>query len=264
MKKGRYSDFLLWVVSGMFIWGIMGCASPQLWYKPGHNQVNFTLDEQECLLIAQEAARQKTITGEKAEQTEFYTIYNNCLFSRGWSHNPPGREQKNVEPAMPAIVDGNQLSVFDKHFVLPAGFNLVNNKISRFEDVNAQTLFLQGAGLVFLNIYIQETGSRKFDVVDYPIQAPFFVFERGNSKPSGLDENWVVFSGEFDGEWLAGVGAYLVVAPTKRIGFVMTKPMSKPESTPPKGLKLAKNQKLELDAFSDQWWDVFKQAFGVY
>ena len=66
-----------------------------------------------------------------------------------------------------------------------------------------------------------------------------------------LGLRWTVFAGKFKGEWVAGIGAYLIVDKNRRITFVLTRNISAPENTPPGGLRLTKKQ--EVTAFSDTY-----------
>jgi hypothetical protein len=232
-----------------------------MWYKSGNSQVDFDLDHQECQRIAEEVGRQATITGEKIDLDIFNTSYNNCLFSRGWTHNPPGTEQTKAQAKELATLKGNEINVFDRQMSLPQGFALVTNQISGFEDVRVQTLFFQGAGPVFLNMIVQEAFSRQFDPVDYPINEPFFVYEKGKAGNKKLPVNWTVFAGEFKGDWVAGIGAYYRMDKNKRISIVMTRDIPSQNESPPVGLRLTKTQKLAVDAFSDQWLERIKGAF---
>ena len=94
MNRNRGKIILeIFFLCGVLFW-TFGCASSRMWYKSGCNQVDFDLDNQECRRIAEEISRQATITGKKINLDVFSTSYNNCLFSRGWTHTPPGAEQK--------------------------------------------------------------------------------------------------------------------------------------------------------------------------
>ncbi|WP_300464831.1 hypothetical protein [Desulfobacula sp.] len=242
---------------------VSGCASPQLWYKPGHSPVDFDLDHQECLRMAEEIGRQATLTGDRINLEEYNTSYNNCLFSRGWTHTPPGKEQKKGPAVALAQVKGDRIHVFDRQMTLPPGFDLVSNQIAGFEDVRMQTLFFQGEGQVFLNILIQEALSRKFDVIEYPANDPFFIFEKGTAEQDKRPVNWTVFSGDYKGDWVAGIGAYYFVDDHHRISLVMTSAIASPGEAPPRGLRLTKTQKLAVDAFSEQWLENIKRALDA-
>jgi hypothetical protein len=264
MNKSRCR--LIWQVvflCGMILW-VSGCSSSnKLWYKAGNNQADFDLDTNECIRIAKEVGRQATITGERINPDVYNTTYSNCIFSRGWTHTPPGTEQKSVRPVEMATVKGNEIHVFARLLKLPVDFQLIRNQTSRFGDVNVQTLFFQGDGPVYLNMDIVETLSRQFDFIEYPAHDPFFVFEKGKGKKKNMPVNWTVFSGDFKGTWVAGIGAYYLVDKNKRINLVMTKDIPSQNKPPPDGLKLTRIQKQAVESFSDQWLEKVETGFGV-
>lgn len=261
MNKSRCC--LIWQViflCGMILW-VSGCASSnKLWYKAGNNQADFDLDSNECMRIAKEVGRQATITGERINPDVYNASYNNCIFLRGWTHTPPGTEQKKVQAVAMAKLKGNEIHVFGRVLKLPTDFVLVRNQTSGREDVKVQTLFFKGDGPVYLNMNIIEASSRQFDPIEYPVHDPFFVFEKGKGK--NLSVNWTVFSGNFKGGWVAGIGAYYPVDKRKRIDFVMTKDIPSQKEPPPKGLKLSKIQKQAVESFSDQWLEKIETGFG--
>ncbi len=261
MKKNKCKKMGIFSFYCVLILFLSGCASPKLWYKPGRSQVDFDVDNQECLRVAEDMGRQATITGKKIEPDVFTNTYNNCLFARGWTHTPPGAEQKYVKVVKLARINGNTVTVFNQHLLLPSGFKLINNQITGFEDVRMQTLFLQGAGPVFLNINIQQTLSRQFDSIDYPVNEPFFVFEKGRDKSCKPPVNWTVFAGDYRGEWVAGIGAYYLIDKNKRISIVLTRAIPSQKSSPPPGLQLTRSQELAVEAFSDEWLGVVKAGF---
>lgn len=162
-----------------------------------------------------------------------------------------------------AEVKGNEIYLFDRVLTLPEGFVLSSNLISGFEDVRMQTLFFKGKGPVFLNMIIQETFSRQFDLVEYPVNEPFFVFEKGKAGNKKLPVNWTVFSGDFKGEWVAGIGAYYLVDKNKRINIVMTRGIPSQNELSPERLNLTKIQKKAVESFSDQWLELIQAGFGI-
>lgn len=62
---------------------ITGCASPR-WYHPTGTQADFDRDDADCRHLAEEMARQGTVTG-RANFELYVKAYESCLFSRGWS-----------------------------------------------------------------------------------------------------------------------------------------------------------------------------------
>lgn len=227
---------------------IVGCGGNPRWYKPGHGQVDFNIDNLECRRTAEEIARQSTLTRNKVDPEIYATAYENCIFSKGWTHTPLNAGQAKVQPVALAEVSGNVITVFDQQIQLPQDFMLKTNKVAGHQDLRIQTLSFQGNGPVFLTMVVQQTLSRKFTPVDYPVNDPFFVFEQGEEKIEAGQLRWTLFAGAFRGEWVTGMGAYLLVGKTQRITFVMTQNMSPPEKTPPEGLRLTQRQKNEIIA----------------
>lgn len=255
---------------------VFGCGSSAMWYKPDHNQVDFDLDDRECRIIAEEMGRQATITGERSDPDVYATAYTNCLFSRGWTRTPPGTESlpekdrlqagetKSAEPAVAlAGIDGQQLYVFGETIQLPDGFRVVSNQISGFQDVRQQHLVLVEDGPVVLNLVVQQTLSRQFEPIDYPVSQPFFVFDRGQEKLAGKKQlNWAVFAGDFNGDWMAGAGAFYHVSKDSRINMVFTTRIPFPNHPPPAGLRLTPPQKQAVVSFSNQWLEYLHHFQG--
>jgi len=251
--------FLLCLV----IFMLSGCAKQKIWYKAGNNQADFDLDNRECVRIAKEIGRQATITGKRINFDVYNTSYNNCIFSSGWTHNPPGTQHKQLQPVAMAKVKDNEIHVFDRLVTLPIDFQLINNQIGRVADIKVQTLFFKGKGPVYLNMTMQEASSRQFDLGDYPVMDPFFIFEKGTADETKKPVYWTVFSGDFKGIWVAGIGAHYLVDKNKRINFVLTKDIPSQNESPPEGLRLSKIQKEAVESFSDQWLEKIEKAFGA-
>lgn len=241
-----------------------GCAAPKMWYKQGHNQADFDLDHRECQIIAEEIGRQATITGKKADLDVFAATYTNCIFSRGWTRTPPGEEKKNVQAAPLAKIDKTRIHVFGEKLMLPDDFTLKSNRAGGFEDVKIQNMVFEGDGPVFANIIIQEVLSRQFDAIDYPINEPFFVYDRGRDDLNGNKKvHWAVFSGEFEGNWMAGIGAYYLMGKYRRINLVLTIDIPAQHQAPPDGLLLTERQKKAVTSFSNQWLGYIKSGMKI-
>ena len=251
--------FIIAIFTGICL--ISGCGSQRSWYKPDHGQVDFNLDNQECLRIAGDMARAATLTGKKTDPEIFNRVYNNCLFSRGWTHNAPGSETTKLQAVKLARVKGNVLSVFGRQFKLPPDFLLIRNQISGFEDVRMQTLFFRGKDATFLNIIAQQAISRKFDQIDYPVKAPFFIFDKGKYGEKKHAVTWTVFAGSIKGYWVAGIGAYHFSGLHKRISLVLTKAIHMPRTLPPEGLRLTKIQEQDVEQCASKWLEILKKTF---
>ncbi len=248
MKKTP--DAIYAVLAVLMIFLIAGCGASPRWYKPGHGQVDFNLDDQECRRTAEEIARQATLTRKKVDPEIYATVYENCIFSKGWTHTPlHSSDQTSLKPVVAlAEINENNITVFDHQIQLPRDFRLMTNQVAGSQGLRMQTLSFQGNGPVFLTMVVQETLSRKFIPVNYPVNEPFFIFEQGEEKKETGQLKWTLFAGEFQGEWIAGMGAYLLVDKNRRITFVMTQNISSQEKSPPPGLRLTQKQKNEIIA----------------
>ncbi len=266
LKKQGIWFWLVGVLAFLLLAGGSGCAQKKTWYKPGGGQVDFNIDDQDCRISAQEIARQATLTGEKINLKVFDQAYEACIFSRGWSLTPaaPAKSKENT-PAKPRLaeIENNLVTAFGQTMMIPRIFSLVRNQQADFQGVNMQTLFFQGEDGVYLNLIFQETSARKFDPVDYPSDPPFFLFEKGEDPAKKDRLRWTVFSGDFKGTWVAGIGGYYLVDRNRRASFVVTQAISSPEGKPPAGLRLTKAQKLEVETFQGQWVGKIKTAFGA-
>jgi len=249
----------------LMLWSL-GCSSKRTWYKPGAGQLEFNIDDQDCKIIAQETARQATLTGDKLDPAVLEQSYEACIFSRGWTMTPAGTENSGKtekEPIILAEIENNRVQAFGKTMDIPNMFSLVSNQLAGFQGVDMQTLFFKGDNEVYLNLIIQETRDRKFDPVDYPAGSPFFLFEKGIDPKDDEILRWTVFAGDYKGTWITGIGAYYLVDYFKRVSFVITQSISFPKNKPPKGLRLTKIQKLEVEAFKEEWIGKVKNAFGA-
>jgi len=245
---------------------VAGCstATSELWYKAGKNQVDFDVDSNECLIIAEEMGRQATLTGKRKDLEVFYTTYNNCLYSKGWGHTPPGVKQKKVAVKPLVNREENRIGAFGRSFLIPPQFELISNQIYGFEDVRMQSLqFKSRKNPVYISLIFQQALSRSFDLIDYPVNAPFFLYDRADDNADQADElSWAVFSGDFQGEWIAGIGAYFLIDKNHRISCSITQAIDAPKEDPPPGLRLTRGQKEQIDAFSNLWLKRVKAIFS--
>lgn len=250
------------VLCVLVIFMVSGCGGKsQLWYKPDHNQSDFDVDHRQCMIIAQEMGRQATITGEKPDPDVVNDVYNNCLFSRGWTHTPPDADEKKRQPHPLAEIEKNRIHVFGDSLRMPDDFYLTGNRIGGFQDVQVQVLTMEGDGPVYLHMVIQEVVSRQFDPIDYPVKDPFFTFDRGSDTLEDKKRvNWAVVAGDFKGNWMAGIGAYLLMDNSRRINLTLTTDIPAPKQEPPAGLRLTKQQKQAVSSFSGKWLEYIRSG----
>lgn len=246
---------------------LMGCSTgSQEWYRTGAGQVEFNLDDLECRTMAEETARQATLSRQRMDPLVYADAYSNCLFSKGWTHTPPGepsRKQSNVSP--PARFQNSRLEIFGRSFDLPARMVLLTNQTVSASSVMTQSLLFQGPGPVYLNCIVQQShGGRKFNKEDYPVPPPMVVFDQGKGKSSDGDINWTIFAGEFQPNiWVCGLGAYLLMDKFRRISLVLTRDLTSPKTMPPPGLTLTRDQNDQVTGFQESLAAPLLSGFGM-
>ena len=222
-----------------------------MWYKQGATQADFDKDEQECLLIAHELARQATVSGERENVEIFIKSYNNCLFQKGWSHIPPAPQRNTNTNTILAKIDQNSIHAFGKKISIPAGFKLLNENRNVFGPTLIHSFFFQGPGPTFINLIFQQSLDLNFEPTEYPVEEPFFLYDRGKLDKKNL--HWSVYCGQINNEWIVGLGSFILIKDNQRIIVVITSPLPPRTSSPPKGLRLTKNQKDVTEKFETKW-----------
>jgi hypothetical protein len=231
---------------------LCACGAGPMWYKQGATQADFNKDEQECLLIAHELARQATVSGERENLEIFIKSYNNCLFQKGWSHIPPTQQNTSTGTnTILAKIDQNCIQAFGKKISLPAGFKLLNENKRVFGPTLIHSFFFQGPGPAFINFIFQQSLDLNFEPADYPVKEPFFIYDKGCEKEENI--RWSVYCGQIKNEWIVGLGSFILIKDSQRIIVVITSPLPPRTSPPPKGLRLTKNQKDAAERFETKW-----------
>jgi hypothetical protein len=257
---------LLFLIVSVFVcaplWGT-GCSPKKMWYKQGAGQFDFNIDDIECRIMAKDAARQATLIG-KIDLEVFAKSYESCIYARGWSTTPAESgisAKSDTKKIRLAQIEDGVVTVFGRSITIPETFSLINDQPGGLQGVNMHTLFFKGENGIYLNMISQETMDRVFEPIDYPSTPPFFLFEKGFGMDGDDNLRWTVFTGEFQGVWIAGIGVYYLIDDYKRLSFILTRPISSPAGKPPSGLRLTKVQKLEVEAFQARWIEMVKQGF---
>jgi hypothetical protein len=152
-KKQR----LLYLLTSIFVcmmimWGT-GCSAKRTWYKPGAGQLDFNIDDRDCRIIAEETARQATLTGKKLNLVVLEQSYETCIFSKGWSLKPVSTgdsKERDSEKTRLAVIHNNLVQTFGRTMSIPGTFSLISNRQAGFQGVNMQTLFFKGENDVYL------------------------------------------------------------------------------------------------------------------
>jgi hypothetical protein len=253
MLKIKY----LFIVLISLIFLQAGCARQQIWYNPGHSQMDFDRDSQECSIAASALARQATLTGKREDPATYVRVYNGCIHEKGWSQTPPAESAKDsgagrVQAQQLALLHANgTIEAFDRRLQVPEGFVLEADGIQGREDTLLQS-FLFRNGELFINYTFQKSLGRRFEAADYPVAEPFFLYEQGmaSRKP---DVRWAVFAGNLQASWVAGLGGYFLLNKRERIIIVVTRSLPSPAERVPAGLRLTSEQFQAMEQFRDQW-----------
>jgi hypothetical protein len=251
------------VIVGYFlICMLSSCGGGQMWYKQGATQADFNLDAQECEIIAHELARQATVSGERENLEVFIKSYNNCLFLKGWSHIPPNQKAGNQKQANfnLAKINQNSIEAFGKRFNLPKEFKLLKENKSVFGPTLIHSFFLQGTGPTFINLIFQQSLDLDFEPADYPVEEPFFLYDRGSEEEKNI--RWSVYCGQINDEWIVGLGSFFLISEKERIILIVTSPLPQQTTPPPKGLRLTKKQKDATEKFVKSWKEWILNTFS--
>jgi len=241
-----------------------GCGEKVRWYKPHHYQTDFNRDSLECEAIAHEMARQATITGKDEDLVTFIASYNNCLFRRGWSNNPPAAQNSEGQITAPplAVSEQGKIQGFGKTVAMPKGFTLLAETSQVAGPIAAQNFQWRDDASTFINIIYQKAATKSFDSIDYVVVEPFFLYERGRDRKKPDFLRWAVFAGEVGKSWVVGLGGYVLAGNNERIVVVVTRPLPGPEALPPPGLRLSKGQRDAADDFM-KTWEVWLAALSM-
>lgn len=259
MSKILLGVFLLFTLS------ITGCSSSKaIWYKAGSGQADFNIDNAGCRVIAEQMGREATLTGKKISIKAYAKAYEHCIYNRGWSKKPPSvKNNKTVagKITLLAELEDGSVSAFNRRFAVPEGFFNTGNRIVAVQGIKNQYLTFQNSLGMSLNLIFQQTEDRIFEETDFPVNDPLFIYDKEGGVKEGGKIRWSVFAGEFQNTWVAGIGGYLLLDPRNRVSIILTSEISDPDGIPPKGLRLTKNQKDDVNAFQKKWIHIFKTTF---
>ena len=250
---------------------LFSCSSQQaVWYKKGAGQADFNIDDAECQIIAEQFAKEATLTKQRIDVEEYAKVYERCIYNRGWSPEPivsDAARKTNSQPAPTASPiaawEDQQIKVFGRVFKIPKDFSLTDNRFHSWQSVKTQTLSFHTRDGMSLIVIFQAHTHRKFDSADFPANEPFFIYDKGGAPSEGRHIRWTVFAGDHQGNWLSGIGAYYLLDKDRRVTMILTTPISLPEGVPPEGLRLTRNQKDEIDEFQASWIKYIQTAFDA-
>lgn len=244
-----------------------GCAlwEEDKWYKTGAYQTDFDRDSHECEEVVKSLVTDPH--SGKMDLLEYITSYNSCLFFKGWGLTPPeaavgpGEGQKVEGESLLADYQGDTVTAFGVSIEIPGDLTLVKREVQRVGPTTVENFFWQDPGKrAFINLLLQESGPLSFMKQPYPVQPPFFVYSPGKAEFKNL--SYTVYSGEFRGSWVGGLGAYYMVNDRQRFILVVTTDLPQQSGPVPSNLRLTKEQHLAMKEFSAKWEPWVQAQFG--
>ncbi len=236
---------------------LVSCASKQTWYQAGKTQFDYDRNAQECTIIAKEFARQATMTGTAEDPLTYQRILQSCLAVKGWSMTPPpqaGGESGLGSDEVLAVSSGKSIQAFGGEVTLPEQFALSSTAGNGVGPIAMQNFLYHGPADTFINVMAQKSVAKtsRFEVTQYPVQAPFFLYERGGTEGGGKRQ-WAIFCGTINGEWVMGLGSYILLNNQERITVVVTRPLMAQQTEPKTGFQLSPEQFSMVEAFKKEW-----------
>lgn len=258
LRFSKYS-VVIFVCVGL----VSGCAHKQIWYQQGKGQVDYDQNTQECTIIASNFARQATMTRNYEDPGTYQQTMVNCLVAKGWSASPPGKNEGNhdegvimadAEPMI--VVDGSRLRAFGSDIKMPSSFVLSSNDNQKVGPARGQTTMFSGPQSTFVTIMAQEIDGKtnRFIETPYVVKPPFFLYEHGAvEKEKGAGPERAIFCGVINGEWVMGLGAYLLISKRERLTVIVTQALVADQIEPEAGFRLSREQFARVDSFAREW-----------
>ena len=238
--------------------GLGGCASKQMWYQPGKMQVDYDRDAQECTIIAKEFARQATMNGTSEDPLTYQNTLQSCLVGKGWSMTPPPQPGDRAglgEEEVIAVSNGQTIRAFGGEVKLPGQFALVSTARNGAGPVALHNFLYRGPADTFINVLAQKavTKSNRFQPTPYPVQPPFFLYERGEGEGGKQGRQWAIFCGKIKDDWVMGLGSYILLNNRERITVIVTRQLMGQQTEPQPGFQLSAEQFPMVEAFKKEW-----------
>ena len=261
----RFRPLSIHILIGFAALLVSGCSVPQAkWYKQNAGQADFNIDDAECRVIAEQLERLATLTRKKINIEAYGDTYTKCLFNKGWSTLRPGVDVNNKALPPIAKLENDGVSGFGRWVAIPDEFSLADNKTSMVQGVKTQAWIFNSSKGEVLKLIFQKAFQGRFKKTDFQPGNIFFNYDTGRALIKGDQLRWTVFSGNVTGAWIAGIGGYYLLDSKRRISIIITSEISDPESIPPEGLRIAGNQRHELDIFQEKWIGVLRSSVRVF
>lgn len=231
------------------------CLPSKTWYHPRKKPSAFALDHRECAQIAEQAARDRSLSGEKINFELYQKAYNSCLLRKGWANHPqqpPSGATNQDSQWIPVSWDAaeHRLHGPGTSCTIPDTFRLDQTEKTVQGNLSTRIYSFADKNGTYLKLYFQKSQGTDFEESPFPVAEPFFRYDAGYNRE--FDFSWSVFCGKFKGNWVAGLGSYRLFSDEQRLIAVLTAPLPAPETDPPPGLRLSKAQYQAIEKFLEQ------------
>ena len=237
---------------------LVGCGGKKtIFYKEGGDQALFDLDSKACLAKAETMARTKMANPARTPDPVFVQrYYQDCIFTKGWTKIPPDQRDRSLWRW-----EGQNLFFGTFTIVLPSGFSLRTHSKWVVGPTWSHQLQAEGPNrMTYLVLVAQENISGRFQKIDYPSPPGYELYTGG--RLDKFDIRWSVFTGRFQQNLVAILGAYIYPTKRQRVSVVFSRFLT-PTGQPIGNFDISEAQKKELESLSATWLSWLKAQTGA-
>ena len=253
------------VLLGIIV-SIAACGGKRDWYNYRCPGVAFEQDLKTCKNRAENSAAAHSLFGDDIVLATYNADLLQCLYSKGWTHVSPetrSRLQGNFSARVRFVGQENKIIAFGERIDLkPDKFRLLHKNSSVYGPGYLKRINFKGPESVYLNFVFQKNLTREFENTGFNVDAPFVQYSSGSERSGSKQFNWSVYFGEFKGEWIMGLGCYILLTPRKRISIIVTRNLIEPQREPEYPLRLTREQHTEIGEFPEKWLGAVRSKFG--
>jgi hypothetical protein len=182
--------------------------------------------------------------------------YEQCLYIRGWAKIPLDQRDR-------SLWQWKERNLYFETFTmeLPSGFSLRTQ--AKFVVGPAWSHQLQAVGKdqrTFLILVAQKNIADPFEIIDYPLPEGYVLYTKG--RLDNFDVHWSVFTGHYQQNLVAILGAYIYLEKTQRVSLVFSRTLTSAGKAVD-GYTLSLLQKDELDQLYPAWLSWIKTQTGA-
>ena len=263
----RKPDLLAKIMILGLLLSTVACEGKRDWYnyqKPGSV---FEQDLGACKSRAEDMAIEHSHRGDEIVLNTYNANLLECLYSKGWTHITPeslNSLQKRFSNQVRFNGQKNVVNGFGERIHLKSHkFKLLHANSSVYGPGYIKKINFQGPNSIYLNFVFQENLAKEFERTGFKVDTAFVQYSSGSESLGAKQLDWSVYFGEYNGEWVMGLGCYVLVSPVKRITIVITRNMIEPKKDPVHPLRLTQKQYIAVSEFEAKWLDWIRTSLGA-